>query len=153
MLRRAYRHSQGPIGWLSHCSWCPTEKICFSRQLETFKTFCSNDTVNHEDYGLSLEGNAVCSCNREEIEENCYPPGVTSGPVCSSRGSCVCGQCMCNTVPDPKEPTKTVMGEFCEYDNFSCEGPRCNEGPYSISAPNGVEDGSARALEVEIPAT
>lgn len=55
---------------------------------------------------MSLEGNAECSCNREEIEPNCYPPGVTSGPVCSSRGACVCGQCMCNTLPDPQEPTK-----------------------------------------------
>lgn len=39
---------------LSHCSWCPTENRCFSRELETFKTFCSNNTVNHEDYGCKF---------------------------------------------------------------------------------------------------
>lgn len=30
------------------------------------------------------------------------------------------------------------MGEYCEFDNFSCKGSKCNEGPYSISQP--VED-------------
>lgn len=27
------------------------------------------------------------------------------------------------------------MGEYCEFDNFSCVGPKCNEGPYSLSQP------------------
>lgn len=27
------------------------------------------------------------------------------------------------------------MGEYCEFDNFSCDGPKCNEGPYSLSEP------------------
>lgn len=30
------------------------------------------------------------------------------------------------------------MGEYCEFDNFSCDGPKCNEGPYSVIAPGGV---------------
>lgn len=23
-----------------------------------------------------------------------------------------------------------IFGRYCEYDNFSCDGPNCNEGPY-----------------------
>lgn len=26
-----------------------------------------------------------------------------------------------------------VVGEFCEFDNYSCDGPKCNEGPYSLT--------------------
>lgn len=118
---------------LPHCSWCPTENKCFSKDLITVKEFCSNDTIDLFDYGLSFEENAACSCSKEDIEQHCYPPGVTTGPECSGRGKCVCGQCVCDPLPDPEEPSKMVMGEYCEFDNFSCEGPRCNEGPYSMT--------------------
>lgn len=48
-----------------------------------------------------------------------------------------------------------VMGEYCEYDNFSCDGPKCNEGPYSLSSvQTPVADVDAtKKTEVEIPAS
>ncbi|XP_075970081.1 integrin beta-6-like [Anticarsia gemmatalis] len=137
---------------LPHCSWCESENKCFSKQLTGFEEFCSNNTVDHEDFGFSFAENAECSCSRDDVEQRCYPPGVTTGAECSGRGTCVCGQCVCNK-SDPREPTKMIMGEFCEFDNFSCEGPKCNEGPYSISGPTTVEDGSTKPSDVDIPAS
>lgn len=32
------------------------------------------------------------------------------------------------------------MGEYCEFDNYSCDGPKCNEGPYSLTQPVIVEN-------------
>uniref|UniRef100_A0A2A4JQG2 Integrin beta epidermal growth factor-like domain-containing protein n=1 Tax=Heliothis virescens TaxID=7102 RepID=A0A2A4JQG2_HELVI len=134
---------------LPQCSWCPTENKCFSRKLPKFGEFCSNNTIAHVDYGFSFEENAECSCSKGDVGQRCFPPGVTEGLECSGRGTCVCGQCVCNPNPDPENPTKMVMGEYCEYDNFSCDDPKCNEGPYSLSDPT-AEDGPPRA-EVETP--
>lgn len=55
---------------------------------------------------VSFEENAECSCSKGEVDGSCYPPGVTEGPECSGRGTCVCGQCVCNPQPDPQYPTK-----------------------------------------------
>ncbi|XP_028160741.1 integrin beta-6-like [Ostrinia furnacalis] len=115
---------------LSQCSWCQAENRCFSRKLPTFEDFCRDNSTEYQNYRLSFMDNAKCSCAGGHLEENCYPPGVTEGPKCTGRGACICGRCACNPMPDPEHPTKMVMGEFCEFDNFSCEGPRCNEGPF-----------------------
>ncbi|XP_066531018.1 integrin beta-8 [Hoplias malabaricus] len=37
------------------------------------------------------------------------------GPVCSSRGACVCGACVCD-----QSNLGTIYGKFCEKDDFSC---------------------------------
>lgn len=124
---------------LSHCSWCKTENKCFSQKLPRYKDFCLNSTINYdEDYGLSLKENAECSCTDGKKDLHCYPPGKTDGPECSDRGQCKCGHCICDPVPE--YPTKIILGEYCEFDNFSCDGPKCNEGPYSISQPETVDD-------------
>ncbi|XP_013186461.2 integrin beta-like protein 1 [Amyelois transitella] len=129
---------------LSHCSWCPTENKCFSNQLPSFEEFCNNDSVVHKDYGLSLEEFAECACTPpEELKQNCSPPGVQE-EECYGRGRCLCGRCSCFSMIDQEHPTKMVFGEYCQYDNFSCDGPRCNEGPYSI-----VEEDEARSLNVD----
>ena len=35
--------------------------------------------------------------------------------ICSGRGSCNCGVCICNT-----DPRGAITGKFCQCDNFSC---------------------------------
>ncbi|CAG5012816.1 unnamed protein product [Parnassius apollo] len=134
---------------LSHCSWCETESKCYCKQLPTFQDYCKNATIDYKDYEFSLEENAECSCGGV-IKNNCYPPEVTD-EVCSGRGNCVCGRCICNPVPDPEHPTKNIVGEYCEFDNFSCDGPHCNEGPYPLSQTKTTEDNLNEAEEVEQP--
>ncbi|XP_049866616.1 integrin beta-like protein 1 [Pectinophora gossypiella] len=117
---------------LPHCSWCEAESTCFSKNLPLFEDFCADNAMHYVDHGLNLEDNAKCTCSSSEIENNCYQPGVYDGAECSNRGTCQCGRCVCDSPADPDHPTKTIVGEYCEFDNFSCDGPRCNEGPYYI---------------------
>ncbi|VVD03550.1 unnamed protein product [Leptidea sinapis] len=139
---------------LDHCSWCASNKKCFSEHLLGFDNFCNN-TIKAMDYGMSLMENAECACSGGNIKVNkCRPPGVVDGAECYGRGSCVCGTCICNTNPDPENPSKFIVGEFCEYDNYSCDGPKCNEGPYSINdihlyEENNEDDTSANNQPVE----
>ena len=37
--------------------------------------------------------------------------------MCSNRGSCLCGQCVCEIQQNPED---RVYGQFCECDNFNC---------------------------------
>ncbi|KPJ01813.1 Integrin beta pat-3 [Papilio xuthus] len=131
---------------LTHCSWCVTNNRCFSKELPTFTDFCKNDTIDFKDNGFSIEENAECSCG-SSIEDNCRPPEMTEGEVCSGRGSCVCGRCICNPNSDPEHPTKTIVGEYCDYDNFSCVGRHCNEGPYPLSQARNEEDPNVADVE------
>ncbi|XP_026329965.1 integrin beta-PS-like [Hyposmocoma kahamanoa] len=120
------------------CSWCPTENKCFSQTLDA--DFCKDNSIGHEDLGLSLEENASCLCRGDKYVNTttCFPPredGDTipsDEPACSDRGKCICGRCFCDLVADPEHPTKLVMGDHCEFDNFSCQD-ECNEGPYLIN--------------------
>ncbi|KAM3963450.1 uncharacterized protein ACR2FA_002390 [Aphomia sociella] len=138
---------------LPQCSWCPTDNKCFSMKIPNFKDYCVNNALEHKDYGFSLEDNAVCACSNSsgiELEQNCHLPGTTDGAECSGRGQCVCGRCLCDPTPDLEHPTKMVLGEYCEYDNFSCDGPKCNEGPYSIVEPGIVEEDNPKTdIEVD----
>ncbi|CAH0720741.1 unnamed protein product, partial [Brenthis ino] len=126
---------------LPQCSWCPTENRCFSEHLPHNKDFCTEKMIRHPTYGLSLHDNAECACAGPEIENSC-PPADTE-QKCSGRGKCVCGRCFCDVNLDPMHPSKVIMGEHCEYDNFSCDGPDCNEGPYYIfqeNDPNRIDE-------------
>ncbi|XP_047988586.1 integrin beta-3-like [Leguminivora glycinivorella] len=116
---------------LVHCSWCQTEEKCFSKELEP--ETCS-ETNEYTDHGFSLQENAICSCKQETDvteDKNCVPEGADEEtPPCSGRGECVCGRCVCKTY---ENSTKILMGDYCEFDNFSCDGPDCNEGPYALA--------------------
>ncbi|XP_072944145.1 integrin beta-2-like [Epargyreus clarus] len=125
---------------LPQCSWCPTESRCYSIKLITEQGYCENATIHHIDYGMSLKENAECSCAGGNMERNCIPPGLPQEEECCGRGKCICGRCFCDTNPDPENPTKVVTGEYCELDNFSCDDPKCNEGPYSIYDMKILED-------------
>ncbi|KAG6449563.1 integrin beta-2 [Manduca sexta] len=131
---------------LSHCSWCETKKQCFSNRLPMNKGFCENSTIEFNEYGFSISENAECSCAKGNTEQKCFPPGVIDGPECSGRGDCVCGQCVCHTYED--QPAKVILGEYCEFDNFSCDGPKCNEGPYYIGQVY-ENDGSSKIQDAE----
>ncbi|XP_032831479.1 integrin beta-1-B-like isoform X1 [Petromyzon marinus] len=61
---------------------------------------CSTDEVNSEDIWAS--------CKRDN----------SSAVVCSGRGDCVCGECVCNKRDNANE---LVSGPLCECDNFSCD--------------------------------
>merc|ERR1719175_508774 len=62
--------------------------------------------------------NCECSGNHTNPlnpESTCRPSTSSpSAPLCSGRGSCECGKCICHT-PD------TVTGQFCECDDTSCD--------------------------------
>lgn len=67
-----------------------------------------------------------CECSEEEYsptqQDNCSPgPGQ---PLCSQRGECLCGQCVCHASGFGK-----VTGKYCECDDFSCvrfKGEMCS---------------------------
>ncbi|RVE41540.1 hypothetical protein evm_013806 [Chilo suppressalis] len=133
---------------LSQCSWCQINNKCFSRKLPNFEEYCQNNYTNYQNHGLSYYENAMCACAASRLEENCSPEGDTSGLKCSGRGECLCGRCVCDSKPDPDHPTKIVIGQYCEYDNFSCDEPRCNEGPYHyLGGANTDSDSLIVALE------
>ncbi|XP_047510596.1 integrin beta-PS-like [Pieris napi] len=135
---------------LGQCSWCPSKSVCFSESTNTAEQFC-NETVRTHNYEMSLYENARCACEDMEMENNCRPEGMTEGPECHARGKCVCGKCFCNANPDPENPSKVIIGDHCEYDNFSCDGPKCNEGPYSINELHIYAEENAEVSEVEQP--
>uniref|UniRef100_A0A182JW23 Integrin beta n=1 Tax=Anopheles christyi TaxID=43041 RepID=A0A182JW23_9DIPT len=74
--------------------------------------------------GKTCECNLQNSQNRRELFEQCVAPSVgddlRSGPICSDRGECICGQCYCNP---------GFEGEHCEcndcavIDGSVCGGP------------------------------
>ncbi|XP_038076303.1 integrin beta-1-B-like [Patiria miniata] len=76
---------------------------------------CGSCTCNQGRYGEDCE----CSGNDADLGDNDLSCRAgNSSIVCSGRGSCVCGQCVCFQRPDP---TQQVSGAHCECDNFSCD--------------------------------
>ncbi|XP_011548477.3 integrin beta-6 [Plutella xylostella] len=115
---------------LPHCSWCASENKCFSSKISLFDGFCQNDTVLSQDFGLSLRKNAACACSSSGLASNCRADPDDAAD-CSGRGTCQCGRCVCDAVPHSDHVNiKTISGEYCEFDNFSCDGPDCKDGPY-----------------------
>nr|XP_033774857.1 integrin beta-3 [Geotrypetes seraphini] len=67
-----------------------------------------------------------CECSEEEYspsqQDQCSPR--EGSPICSQRGECICGQCVCHNSDFGK-----VWGKFCECDDFSCprfKGEMCS---------------------------
>ncbi|OCT62291.1 integrin beta-3 isoform X1 [Xenopus laevis] len=67
-----------------------------------------------------------CECSEEEYnpsqQDRCS--SKEGAPVCSRRGECVCGQCVCRASDLGK-----VWGKYCECDDFSClryKGEMCS---------------------------
>uniref|UniRef100_UPI0035902B50 integrin beta-3-like n=1 Tax=Myxine glutinosa TaxID=7769 RepID=UPI0035902B50 len=89
-----------------------------------------NNSVHCNEHGSFECG--MCHCNQGWLGETCrcnssdVGPGIQldqsacsaagpGQPVCSARGDCVCGTCMCHS-----SPYGLVSGKFCECDDFSC---------------------------------
>ncbi|XP_036935724.1 integrin beta-1-like isoform X1 [Acanthopagrus latus] len=72
---------------------------------------------------------ALCECDRAESSEAfdsylCRRDNASE--VCSGRGECVCGKCVCRK--SGKKPIHAYYGEFCECSDFSCDqyrGQQC----------------------------
>ncbi|XP_066442609.1 integrin beta-3-like [Eleutherodactylus coqui] len=67
-----------------------------------------------------------CECSEEEYDPTQQDRCTQSekGSICSRRGECVCGQCVCHNNDFGK-----VWGKFCECDDFSClrfKGEMCS---------------------------
>ena len=63
-----------------------------------------------------------CECAEGDYspteQDGCSGPAGTGGPhsaICSGRGDCVCGQCVCHSSDFGK-----VWGKLCECDDFNC---------------------------------
>lgn len=68
----------------------------------------------------------LCECSEEEYDPTQQDRCTQSekGSICSRRGDCVCGQCVCYNSDLGK-----VWGKFCECDDFSClryKGEMCS---------------------------
>ncbi|XP_022665540.1 integrin beta-PS-like [Varroa jacobsoni] len=73
----------------------------------------------------------VCNCNDSYSGKNCeckdseHPRvgdetcrAANETRICSGRGECQCGQCICN---ERESKTELVTGKYCQCDNFSCD--------------------------------
>ena len=60
-----------------------------------------------------------CDENKCHIDEDTFPSESCKShkdqPVCSGRGVCICGKCLCHKIKFGK-----VYGKYCEKDDFSC---------------------------------
>jgi len=81
------------------CGICECDSSHFGRQCE-----CGSDNTR----GGDKEADLTAGCR----------PDNTTTIDCSGRGTCVCGQCDCDTRANPEEK---ISGPFCECDNFSCD--------------------------------
>ncbi|XP_071803811.1 integrin beta-1-B-like [Asterias amurensis] len=76
---------------------------------------CGSCVCNAGRYGQECE----CSSSDADLGDNDSSCRAgNSSIVCSGRGSCVCGQCVCFERPNKDEQ---VSSTFCECDNFSCD--------------------------------
>ncbi|XP_020035268.1 integrin beta-3 isoform X1 [Castor canadensis] len=67
-----------------------------------------------------------CECSEEDYrpsqQDECSPK--EGQPICSQRGECLCGQCVCHSSDFGK-----ITGKYCECDDFSCvryKGEMCS---------------------------
>lgn len=96
---------------------------------------CNNGNGTFE-CGVCLCGpgwlGSQCECSEEDYhpsqQDECSPR--EGQPVCSQRGECLCGQCVCHSSDFGK-----ITGKYCECDDFSCvryKGEMCS-GKYNCT--------------------
>ncbi|XP_078280992.1 integrin beta-3-like [Rhinoraja longicauda] len=98
-------------------------------EAEENSTLCTNGNGTYE-CGVCkcLPGRFGPSCECMEgdslltTHETCSPK--KGDPICSNRGECICGQCVCHS-----SDHGIISGQFCECDDFSCgrhKGKMCS---------------------------
>ncbi|KAG8505085.1 Integrin beta-3 [Galemys pyrenaicus] len=98
-------------------------------QAEPFSSRCNNGNGTFE-CGVCRCGpgwlGSQCECSEEDYrpsqQDECSPR--EGQPVCSQRGECLCGQCVCHSSDFGK-----ITGKYCECDDFSCvryKGEMCS---------------------------
>ncbi|BFZ01710.1 hypothetical protein BsWGS_04749 [Bradybaena similaris] len=76
---------------------------------------CGKCSCNPGRYGKVCECKADDITSQESIKQ-CIAPNATL--PCSGRGSCLCGECICNA--RARDSAQTFSGPFCECDDYSC---------------------------------
>ncbi|XP_069769942.1 integrin beta-8 isoform X7 [Narcine bancroftii] len=107
---------------------------CFNKELDLDCRFCQcEDSVSNSSCrALSQEQCLIESCRQHKDQ-----------PVCSNRGICNCGKCLCY-----QTKLGRVYGKYCELDDFSCpyhQGQLCAGQTRVRSA---VEEGHVSAAPV-----
>ncbi|KAJ8025024.1 Integrin beta-1 [Holothuria leucospilota] len=73
-------------------------------------------------YGDTCECTGSSEENQDQSEKNIFcKPDNTTDILCSGRGQCICGECLCNK---PMRQDEVVWGTYCECNNLAC--PRDN---------------------------
>ncbi|NP_001298213.1 integrin beta-PS-like precursor [Biomphalaria glabrata] len=76
---------------------------------------CGKCSCHPGRYGKFCECKADDLTSKDSIKQ-CTAPNATL--PCSGRGSCVCGECLCNT--RSSDSAQTFSGPYCECDDYSC---------------------------------
>ncbi|XP_059733729.1 integrin beta-3 isoform X2 [Bos taurus] len=98
-------------------------------EAEPFSHRCNNGNGTFE-CGVCRCGpgwlGSQCECSEEDYrpsqQDECSPR--EGQPICSQRGECLCGQCVCHSSDFGK-----ITGKYCECDDFSCvryKGEMCS---------------------------
>ncbi|KAK2836289.1 hypothetical protein Q7C36_014158 [Tachysurus vachellii] len=78
---------------------------------------CGGAGPCHDNPETSLCGPGVDQGAEMSLTDSCRD--VKTGLMCSGRGTCVCGACLCD-----QSNLGTIYGKFCEKDDFSCPNDR-----------------------------
>ncbi|XP_059178838.1 integrin beta-1-like [Physella acuta] len=98
------------------CENSENEEINSDRCFNGNGTFeCGKCTCNPGRYGKFCECQADDLSSKESVKQ-CIEPNKTE--VCSGRGSCICGECICDT--RSIDSLQTFSGPYCECDDYSC---------------------------------
>ncbi|MCI4391893.1 hypothetical protein PGIGA_G00139580 [Pangasianodon gigas] len=78
---------------------------------------CGGAGPCHDDPGTSVCESGADPGAERSLTDSCRD--VKTGLMCSGRGTCVCGACVCD-----RSNLGTIYGRFCEKDDFSCPNER-----------------------------
>uniref|UniRef100_A0A8C4QFX3 Integrin beta n=1 Tax=Eptatretus burgeri TaxID=7764 RepID=A0A8C4QFX3_EPTBU len=97
---------------------CPCEKDALNNSVHCNKHGTFECGMCHCHQGWLGE---TCRCNGSDVgpgvqvdQSGCFDPGSWQ-PVCSARGECICGTCVCHS-----SPYGLISGKYCECDDVSC---------------------------------
>ena len=100
------------------------ECLCFDRPEQGDKFFGSNCECSGS-HTNPLNPESTCRCEASACQPIIFtsynyisraPGAGPSSQLCSGRGSCDCGKCVCD-----KSNTTNIYGQFCECDDNSCD--------------------------------